>query len=156
MTSPPLVCAHSSSCNDDQGVNLIYCFGKMQRTSYVLEKRLSGEILIQDMSAAGLLAAGGGVFSQVNFYSLLHGVRGRQTHISLVVHQYGWLMATCPLLCHLTNGADWCQQFAAWRKNGRVTFYWPFHFPLKWIERTKLETVVGACQLLLTLRGCLL
>jgi len=29
----------------------------MQRTLYV-EKRLSGEILIQDMSAAGLLAAG--------------------------------------------------------------------------------------------------
>ena len=57
MTSPPLVCAHSSSCNDDEGVNLIYCLGKMQRTLYV-EKRLSGEILIQDMSAAGLLAAG--------------------------------------------------------------------------------------------------
>jgi hypothetical protein len=85
MTSPPLVCAHSSSCNDDEGVNLIYCLGKMQRTLYV-EKRLSGEILIQDMSAAGLLAAGE-FFPSKFVYIVMHGVRGQQTSISLVVRQ---------------------------------------------------------------------
>lgn len=98
------------------------------------------------MSAAGLRLRAGEFFSQQWIFVYMYRSRGQQTLSS--TSQYRWLIATCPLHRHLTNGADWCQQFAAWHKNGTVTLDWPFHCDE--LKRAKRDCELSACQSMLT------